>query len=317
MSPSPVNALQLKFIFVVGKGGVGKSTVSAALATAAAARGQRVLVAMCNTKDRLSEVFESEPVGPEIREVRPGIDAVNMQPEAALREYGLMVLKVRALYKVIFENRYVAAFLRGTPGLDAWAMLGKAQHHARELRADGSQRYDLVIVDAPATGHGLDLLRVPRVITELAPPGPLRKEAQAAWEMFTDPTQSGVLLVTLPEDMPTNETLELHGAITEELSLPVCGLIVNNVAEKLFDEAQSGALETIRATYPGDGVLRPLLDASHRRVVRDQIQRECIETLRAGIPHPPMLLARQDTMALKLAHIEALGEALGAQLERA
>lgn len=314
MSPRPDNPLKLRFVFVVGKGGVGKSTVSAALATAAANEGKRVLVAMCNTKDRLSQLFDSEPVGSEIVSVHPGIDAVNMQPAEALREYGMMILRVRALYKVIFENKYVTAFLRGTPGLDAWAMLGKAQHHARELRDDGSPRYDLVIVDAPATGHGLDLLRVPRVITEIAPPGLLRREAEKAWEMFSDPAQSGVLLVTLPEDMPTNETLELHEAITTELSLPICGLVVNHVTKDLFDAGQRTSIEQMHGDYPDDGPLRPLVDASHRRIVRDGIQRNCIETLRQAIPHIPLLLPRQDTMALGLQHIEALAERLQQQL---
>ena len=131
-----------------------------------------------------------------------------MEPGAALEEYGMMVLKVRALYKLVFDNRLVASFLRGTPGIEAWAMLGKAQYHAFETCPTAAARYDTVIVDAPATGHGLELLRVPKVIMDVVPPGLLRREAERAWDLFTDPARSGVLIVTLPEDMPANEAIE-------------------------------------------------------------------------------------------------------------
>ncbi|MDB4972087.1 MAG: Arsenical pump-driving ATPase, partial [Myxococcaceae bacterium] len=203
----------LRFITVVGKGGVGKTTVSTALALAAARRGKRVLIAMCNAKERVSQFLEVGPIGAYNQPILPGIDAVNMVPKVALEEYGLMVLKVRALYRAIFENRLVAAFLRGTPGIEAWSMLGKAQFHAHETLPDGRPRYDLVILDSPATGHGLEMLRVPRVLLEVAPPGLLRREAERAWDLFTDPVRSGVMVVTLPEEMPVSESVELYDAL--------------------------------------------------------------------------------------------------------
>ena len=125
----------LQFVTVVGKGGVGKTTVSAALALAAARRGKRVLIAMCNAKERVSQLLEVAPIGPRNQTILPGIDAVNMNPKVALEEYGMMVLKVRTLYRAIFENRLVSAFLHGTPGIEAWSMLGKAQFHAHETAA--------------------------------------------------------------------------------------------------------------------------------------------------------------------------------------
>ncbi|HHH30223.1 MAG TPA: anion-transporting ATPase, partial [Polyangiaceae bacterium] len=112
-----------EFLFVAGKGGVGKTTVSAALALAAAKRGKRVLVAMCNTKERLSSLLDVQPIGPRNQPILENIDAVNMTPAVALEEYGMMVLKVRSVYKAVFENRFVSAVLRGTPGIEAWAML--------------------------------------------------------------------------------------------------------------------------------------------------------------------------------------------------
>jgi anion-transporting ArsA/GET3 family ATPase len=298
--------LDQKFLIVVGKGGVGKSAVSAALALAAARRGKRVLVAMCNAKERLSHMLEVDPIGSQIRNVLPNLDAVNMEPHAALEEYGMLVLKVRALYKVIFENRFVSAFLRGTPGIDAWAMLGKAQYHAHETRSDGSARYDLVILDAPATGHGLDLLRVPRVIVDVAPPGPLRREAERAWSLLTDPLRSGVVLVTLAEELPANETLELHEAVVGELGLPVSRLVVNRVVERLFSDQECALLDGIAAEVPGTSGLAPLAHVSRARAHLEQAQREQIERLAQVITVPRVELPALTSPDLRRAEVEKL-----------
>ena len=111
------SSLDKELLFVTGKGGVGKTTVSAALGIAAAKRGKRVLVAMCNAKERLSHLLEVDPIGPRNQPVGENLDAVNMTPVVALEEYGMMVLKVRSVYRAVFENRFVSAVLRGTPGI--------------------------------------------------------------------------------------------------------------------------------------------------------------------------------------------------------
>ena len=303
--------LDLKFVFVVGKGGVGKTSVSCALALAAAARGKRVLVAMCNAKERLSYLLQTGPIGANIQPVLPNIDAVNMEPGAALEEYGMLVLRVRALYRVVFENRFVKAFLRGTPGIDAWAMLGKAQYHAREQDPDGHDRYDLVIVDAPATGHGLDLLRVPRVIMDVAPPGLLRREAERASELFLDPERAAVLLVTIPEEMPATETIELHAAIRNELNLPVCGLVINQTLPALFSEHELGLFRSLADKLPPESALRPVVIASRARAEHEQIQRSCIGRLARALPIPQIKLPFTLVSDFRRHEIERLSGLLG------
>jgi anion-transporting ArsA/GET3 family ATPase len=302
----------LKFVFVVGKGGVGKSAVSAALALAAAKRGKRVLVAMCNAKERLSYLLETPPIGSQIQRILPNLelDAVNMEPGAALEEYGMLILKVRALYKVIFENRFVAAFLRGTPGLEAWAMLGKAQYHALEKDHEGRDRYDLVIVDAPATGHGLDLLRVPRVIIDVAPPGLLRREAERAYTLFRDQERAGVLLVSIPEEMPATETIELHDAIRGELELPVCGLVVNQTLPALFNEADLPALNALADELPEDHPLRVMARTGRARAERENVQRASVERMNEHIPVPSVQLPQILVDDFRRREIDSLGDAL-------
>ena len=209
-----------RFLFLTGKGGVGKTTVTAALALVLASQGKRVLCATCQAKDRLSTLLDGPPVGEQIIQLRSNIQAVNIQPEAALREYGQMVLRIRALYRAVFDNKLVASFFRATPGLYSWAMLGKAWYHTTETLANGTPRFDVVLFDAPSTGHALDMLRGPKVIVDVAPPGLLRREALKAWSMFEDPVQSGVVLVTLPEEMPVTETFDLLEALDSEMRLP-------------------------------------------------------------------------------------------------
>lgn len=302
----------LKFVFVVGKGGVGKSSVSAALALAAAKRGKRVLVAMCNAKERLSYLLETPPIGHQIQRALANLelDAVNMEPAAALEEYGMLILKVRALYKVIFENRFVAAFLRGTPGLEAWAMLGKAQYHALEKDRDGRDRYDLVIVDAPATGHGLDLLRVPRVIIDVAPPGLLRREAERAYALFRDKERAGVLLVTIPEEMPTTETIELHDAVRGELELPVCGLVVNQTLPVLFGEDERPILSALASEVAPGSALEPIALASRARAERERVQSASYARLADQIAAPRVSLPLMFVDDFRRRQIEILGDVL-------
>jgi anion-transporting ArsA/GET3 family ATPase len=273
-----------RFLFITGKGGVGKTTVTAALATSLAARGLRVLVTVCGAKERLSTLLGAPPLTPAITELAKNISGVRLVSEVALREYGAMKLKNRVLVDAIFDSKYVAGFLSGTPGLKEWSLLGKAWFHATEEGPDGRPRFDVVLFDAPATGHGLDMLRVPKVIVEIAPPGVLRSDAERAWEMFRDPARSGVVVVTLPEEMPTNESLELCAALRTELTLPISELVVNSLLPPLFSPEDAQRLErvgTLEHTTPA----RAVLDSGVRRAVRERIQNESLTRLAAlGVP---------------------------------
>jgi anion-transporting ArsA/GET3 family ATPase len=279
--------LDHSFLFVVGKGGVGKTTVAAALALAAVRKGKRVLVAMTNAKERLSHLLEVDSIGPTNQAIAPNLDAVNMVPQHALEEYGLMVLKSRTLQRAIFENRVVSGLLRGTPGMEAWAMLGKAFFHTKEVGADGKKRYDLVIVDSPATGHGLDMLRVPRVIVDVAPPGLLRREAEEALALFRDSARSGVVLVTLPEDMPVNETIDLHAALRDELQMPVQALVVNQLLPRLFQPAERAPVAALGASVAMESPLHGVALAGRQRAIREEVQEQSLAKLVQALPRLP------------------------------
>lgn len=307
--------LDQRFLFVVGKGGVGKTTVAAALGLAAARKGKRVLVAMANAKERLSTLLEVAPIGPNNQNVAPNLDAVNMVPQHALEEYGLMVLKSRTLQRAIFDNRIITALLRGTPGIEAWSMLGKAFFHTKETlpSEDGRgerRRYDLVILDAPATGHGLDMLRVPKVIVDVAPPGLLRREAEDALALFRDPARCGVVLVTLAEDMPANETIELERAVVTELGMSPHTLVVNQVLPRLFTPAERELVAGLGARLDESSPLRGLALAGRSRAIRESVQEQSLAKLASALPNlPRVTLPMLFTPEFRRASIESLSHA--------
>jgi anion-transporting ArsA/GET3 family ATPase len=277
-----------RFVLVTGKGGVGKTTVCAAEALSLAQKGKRVLVAMCHAKERLSVMFGVPPIGPSVVPIADGIWAVNIHPDKALEEYGILVLRSRALYKTLFDNKYVRTFLRAVPGMQEWSMLGKAWWHTTEKQLDGSFKYDVVILDAPATGHGLDMLRVPKVIIDVVPPGLLRRDAERAWALFRDKATCAIVLVTLPEEMPTTETIELARALAE-MGLPVGRVVVNGVLPPLFSRDERSVLETlsgIEVRTPGDAALV----AARDRATRERMQAESLSRLSRELSVPPAFL---------------------------
>jgi anion-transporting ArsA/GET3 family ATPase len=282
---------QRRFLFITGKGGTGKTTVTAALAVALSGKGRRVLVAVCEPKERISTLLGTAPLGPDIAQVSPNIFAVKINPEAAMREYGEMILKSRTVSNAVFGSKYVKGFFAAVPGLHQWAMLGKAWFHSTERTPDGRPRFDVVLFDAPATGHGLEMLRVPKIIVDIVPPGMLRKDAENAWKMFQDERQSGVVVVSLPEDMPANESIELAEAVRGELNLPIAKVVVNQVVDLLFTEAERTVLQKPRALVPGSAGDEGLAAAA-RRATTEQIQAESVGKLEREIAAPMVTLPR-------------------------
>jgi len=264
--------LHRSLVVISGKGGVGRTTVAAVLARAAANAGKRVLIAASAPTDRLGHLYGRAPLGPTVATLAPGIDAVNMTPESALREYGVLTLRSELIARALLENRAARSFLNAVPGLDAYAVLGKAWWHTTE-RANGRLRYDLTILDGPASGHAALMLRIPGAILAAMPKGPLAPDARAIDELLHDPMRAALMVVTLPEELPAREAGELAAAV-RELRLPLGPLVVNAVPS---DDATAPALTPIldRAAAVGDALgatLRLAIAArTHRRIAEQTI----------------------------------------------
>ena len=169
-------------------------------------------------------------------------------------------------------------------------MLGKAWWHTTERRDDGSPRFDCVILDAPATGHGLDMLRVPKVILDVVPPGILRRDAERAWTLFQDPDTCAVVVVTLPEEMPTSETIELAHALRDELRLPIGKVVVNGVLPPLFSKAERFALEAYESNAEAASAGGIAIGSAKERASRERVQAESLTRLGKELPVSPAFL---------------------------
>jgi anion-transporting ArsA/GET3 family ATPase len=238
--------LDRRLLFFTGKGGVGKSTVTAATALLAAERGKRVLLVEVDSKGALSGLFERPPVGFDPVEVYPGVHAMQMQTEASLREY----LKLNVRVPVIGRLGPLASMLEfvatAAPGVKEILTVGKVCWEVRES-IEGRADWDLVVVDAAATGHVVAQLDSPRAIRELVQVGPVRSQTDWMAELLADPTITALNVVTSPEEMPVSETIDLVATARDRLDVPLGVVVVNRVLPEPFTRADEPVFESLRA----------------------------------------------------------------------
>ncbi len=301
-----------RLILVCGKGGVGRSTVAATIAATCAKRGRTTLLYQTNANDRIGRLFGGEPIGPAVRELAPRLAAVNTTPAAALTEYGMMILKLKTVYDMVFENRLTKAFLRAIPGLDDYALLGKAWYHTAEERR-GKPVWDTVVFDMPASGHSLSMLKIPWVILETVPEGPLTRDARAVKSLLTDPARTAALIVTLAEEMPATEARELDGHLRAQLGIEPQGIIVNQVMPEAFPP---GAPQKVLAALRQEHGLPPLLAAvtKHAELLRQRraLNDRYLEELRAWAKAPVTELPFLFLPKLELQSLDELARPLAA-----
>ena len=273
--------LDRRLVVVTGKGGTGKSTVSAALALAAARRGKKVLVCEVVARERVADFFGRPPSGTQIRELLPNLYSVHVRPREAMREYALMTIKYETLYKIAFENPAARYFLAAAPSLAEIVMLGKVWWHAAHDLDRGRPRWDLVILDAPATGHGLTFLTVPEVFLRLVQDGPLARDMRGMQSMLADPQKCSVCIVTLPEEMPANEAIELDLALRKH-GFPAGPLFLNGsfvsrfAAAELAQVTRGGPMLTAAGEAADNHESRAALSKHYEGVLRESVQRKLV-----------------------------------------
>jgi anion-transporting ArsA/GET3 family ATPase len=289
MAPPPL--LDRHLIYVTGKGGVGKTTVAAALAMAACAQGRRAIVCELAERQHMSKLFET--VGHD-REVRLADDlyAISIDPQHALEEWLGKQVGGAAL-KVLTRSHAFQYFVAAAPGAKELITISKVWEIAQGTRWTRSNRtYDTVIVDAPASGHGLAMLSTPSTFGDIARVGPIQRQAYKVRDMLRDPQRTGYVAVALPEEMPVNETLELEDRLADQVGAKLDAIVVNGLYPERFSADEAAQLREIAARdgrAPGrtEAVRAALSAAERAHAQRSHLRRlrRCAEAQVVTLPY--------------------------------
>ena len=213
MPPATGGLLDRKLIFITGKGGVGKTTIAAALAMLGAGRGKRTLVCEVDAKGNLAEFFETGPTRFEEREIQPNLWAMSMDTEASLKQYLSLQLKIPLVARIGPLARTFDFVATAAPGVKEIVTVGKLCWEVLQ------RHYDLVVVDASPTGHIVGQLAAPQAINQLVQVGLVRQQTGWMIDILSDPAVTGLVIVATPEEMPVSETIELQERVEAETTV--------------------------------------------------------------------------------------------------
>lgn len=246
--------LSRRLHIITGKGGVGKSTLCAAMGLVAARHGRRAIIVETDTKERMSQLFEIPPVGYQEVEIYPGLYAKNVDPDSSMEEYVLRFVRLQSVYDALFKKSFLQYWLQGMPGFREFVVLGKIWDMGQSFGKRHAD-YDMMIIDSPATGHGVSLWQLPESTRKtFGGVGPLANHAGRMRDFFGDPGHTAYHIATIPEELPYTETVELVSAMRGDLNLPLGFLLANQIppaaypgeAGPLFDKLQKGGAERDR-----------------------------------------------------------------------
>lgn len=243
--------LDRELLLVTGKGGVGKSTVTAILARAAAARGKKVLLVEFESISRVAPLFNTHAIGPEPRQVAPHIWAQSLSAMDSLRYFAIRQLKVPALVHLALRNKAVEGFFRASPAVRPALFLYQLWTTVEEHGPRGDHHWNLVICDLPTSGFVAGMYAIPNMLSGVFRTGPLAGYAQGMRTLLADPARTGLTLVTLPEDMPVVETLELRALLLARHGVEAAAVILNAVMPRSIDADVLDALGRAADHDPG------------------------------------------------------------------
>ena len=293
----PAHVLSPQLHFVCGKGGVGKSVVSCSLAHLFAQKGLSTLLVQVAAKDSHSNLLQCDSIDNQMRRVMPNMHVINLCPRLALQEYVALKLHSKMLSRLLLANPFVRAFTRFAPALAELNMLGKIWYHAYEKNSLGKFRFNRVVVDCPATGHGIRFLRVARVTQLSMQHGPVAKEAKQVADTLADPSRALLHIVTRAAQLPATESVQLHQQVQKEPSIHVGAVFVNAVIPALFSASlQQQQLKQLQQGLPQQAThlstvqqqLHTLHRIGHERMLHEQQQQYWIRFMQRCM-HVPLL----------------------------
>ena len=296
---------------MTGKGGVGKTTVAAAIALLASRAGRRTIVCEVAGQRRIPGLLGHPTAGaPGTEEqLAPGLWSTTLDPESALAEWAGQVVRPRALVELAMRSRAFSTFVNAAPGARELVTMTKAWELGHEPRwLPGRSAYDLVVVDAPASGHGLALLRTPRTFAEIARVGPVASQARLVVSTLEDSQEAAIVTVTTAEETPVNESLEVEDSLHEMLGHGPEVIVVNALLRDTLSRADMASVEA----HAGP----PVATALRRRHDRAALQAGQVRRLRRGARAPVTTLPSLTAHAVGPDEVETLARTLGQRLGR-
>jgi len=312
--------LDRKLLFVTGKGGTGKTSVAAALGWLAAESGRSTLVCEVEPKGDLASAYECGPTPFEGRKVAPRLTAMSMDTEASLREYLRAIVRVPVVGRIGPVARAFDFVATAAPGIKEILTIGKLCY---EVRAG---HYDLVVVDASATGHVVGQLAAPTGINELVKVGVVQAQTRWMLDILGDADRTGAVIVTTPEEMPVSEAIDLAGRLRAETPVHLAAVVANRVLPELFARGEeeifeqlgtpAGRRELARRTSGGETEVTAVLSAARLAVTIRRDGAGHLEQLRQSLPsgvpllYLPYLFGRSHGMRAIRRVAASLGEEL-------
>lgn len=306
-APEHAALLRTRVHILTGKGGVGKSTLTAALALLATRIYDRVLLVELAGQCSAATLLGGDVTGYSEIVRRPGLFTLSVTPEASMEEYLVRELHSRRLYQLVFKNPITGPFLAAVPGLEDLVSIGKVMDLERAQTKAGTPAWDIIFLDAPATGQGLNLLRVSKAMMEMTRRGPFYNNTRLIHDLLEDPERVMLHLVTLPEEMPVAETLELFQSVRQELKIQPGVCFVNQLRRAPLPPELADGLETL---VPGSGpdaaLAEALLDAAKTQAARVRLEASYLNRLQEALPMPRVHIPRLPQRTLGPQEVEHL-----------
>jgi len=294
--------LSRRLIFVMGKGGVGKTTISIALAVAAQRFNKKVLLAELGDTDAIGRLYAGQTLSETPRQLASGIWGARVDAKTELKAYVRAHLPSKFIARKIIRSQLFNYLFEAVPGLKEVMSLGRLWRWEKQDHHLSGTSFDLIIVDAPATGHALSLLRLPDLLIKMIRVGPLTKQLRIVGHLLKNSQKTAIALVTLPEELPVNETVELYSMANDSLDMTVAAIFINSVYPDFFDRHDMEHIRSLKKKFqnrfsrPENLLITGALNLIRRRGFQQEHMKTIYEIAKCHVQEIPFCFTNDMTL---------------------